>query len=337
MAWTERNRGVASEELEACVSPTEARAAYARFSTSRLRDAEAGLRAFNERHLVLRLHPLEGTRFYADVVVHKLAGLGILAGVLSRFTLATPPFRERTDDVFMPLSLRGTTIVLGRGREMTLGDGDGAVLIDDTPHGFSVTNPGRVRFLGLRLSRGMLSSLGVHVDDVVMRPIPATTGAFKLLMAYLHNANDPRMLDGAGLASLFVRHVHDLVALAVDTTQRVASGAASRSLRAARLRSIQADVVKHLRDPGLNEADVAQRQAISTRYVRKLFEGAGTSFSEFVLELRLARAYRLLSDPEFGARTVGSIAFDTGFGDLSYFHRAFRHRYGMTPSEIRRV
>jgi AraC-like DNA-binding protein len=44
----------------------------------------------------------------------------------------------------------------------------------------------------------------------------------------------------------------------------------------------------------------------------------------------------MLTDPRCSERTVSSIAFDAGFGDLSYFNRAFRRRYGATPSDIRR-
>jgi AraC-like DNA-binding protein len=29
------------------------------------------------------------------------------------------------------------------------------------------------------------------------------------------------------------------------------------------------------------------------------------------------------------------VAFDAGFGDLSYFNRVFRRCYGSTPSEVR--
>jgi AraC-like DNA-binding protein len=29
------------------------------------------------------------------------------------------------------------------------------------------------------------------------------------------------------------------------------------------------------------------------------------------------------------------VAFDVGFGDLSYFNRTFRRRYAATPMEIR--
>jgi len=34
-------------------------------------------------------------------------------------------------------------------------------------------------------------------------------------------------------------------------------------------------------------------------------------------------------------QSISSIAYDVGFGDLSYFNRAFRRRYDATPSDIR--
>jgi len=57
--------------------------------------------------------------------------------------------------------------------------------------------------------------------------------------------------------------------------------------------------------------------------------------SQYVLDQRLALAYRRLRDPRLAGRTVSSIAHDAGFGDLSYFNRTFRHRYGVTPSVAR--
>ena len=53
---------------------------------------------------------------------------------------------------------------------------------------------------------------------------------------------------------------------------------------------------------------------------------------EYVLDERLALAYRRLRDPRLAGRTVSSITHDAGFGDLSYFNRTFRRRYGVTPS-----
>jgi transcriptional regulator GlxA family with amidase domain len=66
-----------------------------------------------------------------------------------------------------------------------------------------------------------------------------------------------------------------------------------------------------------------------------LFAGEETTFTEFVLRERLALARRILIDPRFAGHTISAIAFESGFGDLSYFNHAFRRHYGATPSDIR--
>jgi len=109
----------------------------------------------------------------------------------------------------------------------------------------------------------------------------------------------------------------------------------SRGVRAARLRAVKADIMANLGARGLSLAVVAMRHNISPSYVRKLFESEGTSFTDFVLSERLARARRLIADPVSAGRTIGDIALEAGFGDLSYFNRAFRRRFGDTPSGIR--
>ena len=112
--------------------------------------------------------------------------------------------------------------------------------------------------------------------------------------------------------------------------QEIAEG---RGIRAARLRAIaKADIIANIGDCDLTVGAVAQRQRVTPRYVHKLFEGEGLTFSTFVLGRRLARAHRMLSDQRLGDRTISSVAFDVGFGDLSYFNRAFRRRYDATPS-----
>ncbi len=66
-----------------------------------------------------------------------------------------------------------------------------------------------------------------------------------------------------------------------------------------------------------------------------LFDGTGTSFSSFVLAQRLARAWRMLAGSRHAEQTISAIAYACGFGDLSYFNRAFRRAFGATPSDIR--
>jgi AraC-like DNA-binding protein len=59
------------------------------------------------------------------------------------------------------------------------------------------------------------------------------------------------------------------------------------------------------------------------------------TFAEFVLEQRLLYAHRLLGNPGGREQKIAMIAYAAGFGDLSYFNRAFRRRFGMTPSDRR--
>ena len=68
-----------------------------------------------------------------------------------------------------------------------------------------------------------------------------------------------------------------------------------------------------------------------------MFEQEGTSFTDYVLKQRLARAYCLLTDPRHADLRITEIAFDVGFGDLSYFNRTFRRYYGDTPSGVRAI
>ena len=123
--------------------------------------------------------------------------------------------------------------------------------------------------------------------------------------------------------------------LAVQRRADAAAVAEGRGVRAARLRAIKADIAERLAHDDLTVAAVASRQRISESYVRKLLESEGSSFFECVLGERLIRAHRVLTDPRFAGRSIASVAFDAGFGDVSYFNRSFRRRFGATPSEIR--
>jgi AraC-like DNA-binding protein len=114
--------------------------------------------------------------------------------------------------------------------------------------------------------------------------------------------------------------------------QKIAHG---RGVRAARLRAIKIDILGHLGTPALSLDAVAAREGISPIYIRKLLESEDTSFTKFVLEQRLLPAHRMLRDRRFADRPIAAIAMEAGFGDLSYFNRAFRRRYGASPSDVR--
>jgi AraC-like DNA-binding protein len=74
----------------------------------------------------------------------------------------------------------------------------------------------------------------------------------------------------------------------------------------------------------------------SPRAVQQQFANAGTSFSEFLAEARLERARDLLANP-LERRLVLEIALECGFTNFPAFSRAFRRRFGMTPTDAREL
>jgi AraC-like DNA-binding protein len=170
-----------------------------------------------------------------------------------------------------------------------------------------------------------------HHEDTMP---PAGNEALRLLMAYV-KAMEELPLATPGLRELAVKHVQDLLAVVGGGPGEANAIGNTGGVRAARLAVIKADIAAHIIDRNLSLKALAARQQLTPRYVQKLFEAEDITFSEFVLGQRLARAHGMLSDSRYAERTISSIAFATGFGDLSYFNRAFRARYGATPTDVR--
>ncbi|MWV22408.1 helix-turn-helix transcriptional regulator [Methylobacterium sp. 2A] len=138
----------------------------------------------------------------------------------------------------------------------------------------------------------------------------------------------------AALAELARAHLAELLAFIVREPDLQAN-APIPSRRDLRIQALKAEVEQRLGSPDLSLDTVAQAQRISSRQIQALFQAEGETFSGFVLARRLDRAMQRLTDGD-DARPVGAIAFDVGFGDLSYFNRTFRRRFGLTPSQARR-
>jgi transcriptional regulator GlxA family with amidase domain len=130
-------------------------------------------------------------------------------------------------------------------------------------------------------------------------------------------------------------HVHDLIALTLGATRDAAEIAHGRGVRAARLAAVKDDIAKRLDQPNLSVAAIAVLHRCTPRHIQRLFEDEGTTFTDYLLTQRLARAHRMLTNPLRAHEKVRSVAHDVGFGDLSYFNRVFRRRYGDTPSGVR--
>jgi AraC-like DNA-binding protein len=265
----------------------------------------------------------------------SLPDLRLLDGASSpvRISRRRQHLADGNDDVVVAINRTGSVAIESGGREQTLREGEAIVLSGAEPFTFDRTSFGRS--FSFRVPRRTFETTDLSIDEALMKPIAQDRGALKLLTNYanwLLRSDDT--LD-RHLLNLSVRHLKDLLALAIDDAPDFAETTRIRGLRAARLKLAKSYIISHSERRDVSIGSVAANLHVTPRYLQRLFEADGTTFSEFLIRQRLERAYQLLCDPNAQQLAISSIAYDVGFGDLSYFNRRFRRQYGLTPGEVR--
>lgn len=306
-----------------------------RFSTAGIpmRDRRKAVCELRERG-ILPIEPLRDAAMSLAIAKRFLPGASILSGRLSGLRQeGVPRAIDADDDLFLGVNLSGYSVATQRGHEIGFGDGE-AVLLSCASGAFAIIRPTPARFVGLRVPRKAIARFVPDLDDRMMRVIPAQTAPLQLLTTYLSSISDDTVSGSNELSRLFATHLHDLIALSLGAGPDCPAEMDS-SIRATRLQAIKCYILDNLSEASLTVADVAARHHVTPRYVHKLFEPEGITCTHFILAQRLERAYQSLRDLRLANRSITSIAYDAGFGDLSYFNRTFKRVYGTTPSQVR--
>jgi AraC-like DNA-binding protein/DNA-binding CsgD family transcriptional regulator len=187
----------------------------------------------------------------------------------------------------------------------------------------------------IRIGYDALTAAVRGLEAHPIRKVAPDAPALQLLMRYVALLRQEGPGKDPVLAHRASQHIIDLCALALGPTEEVRARATGGALRTARLATVRADILANLSQVRLSPKMIANRHGVSDRYVHLLFEDTGQTFSQFVEERRLQRAFALLTDPaRFGMR-IGDIATEVGFAEQSTFNRAFRRRFGDAPGNIR--
>jgi AraC-like DNA-binding protein len=270
------------------------------------------------------------------VTLHELAEVN--AADLSSFSQLVVRGRDeisrRADEFFFAnLQIEGACRVEQDGRRIVAEPGS-FYLVDTTrPYvlGFEQT----FRTISFRFPRDRLMPL-LGDDPRRVTAVRIDTGSALGRLAIDHMTGTLRCAPEASpaLGRVLADTVGRLIGAAVAPDTSQLPNAARAQVRLAFHASIVRHVLERCSDPALSVAHVAARFRVSVRYVHDVFAAQPASFAQTVLEQRLQRAAQLLSA---GASiSVGDAADRAGFGDASYFARAFRRRFGCAPRDWRR-
>jgi AraC family transcriptional regulator, positive regulator of tynA and feaB len=101
------------------------------------------------------------------------------------------------------------------------------------------------------------------------------------------------------------------------------------------LREVLEFINRNISDVDLSPGKAARHFGVSPRYIHKLFARTASTFGSYVLSKRLDHIRRDLLLPAYRHLTISRLAYRWGFNDLSNFNRAFKTRFGCSPSQCR--
>ena len=97
------------------------------------------------------------------------------------------------------------------------------------------------------------------------------------------------------------------------------------------MKRIMKSMNEHISDPDYNVEKMSEDVGVSRAQLhRKMKEMTGISTSEFIRNIRLEQAAKLIKE---GKINITQIAYSVGFNNQTHFSTVFKKHYGMTPSE----
>jgi AraC-like DNA-binding protein len=262
-------------------------------------------------------------------------------GPVSAATLVSTPaefirhanqVKDGNDDLMLTIVETGAVQYAHAGKEVTCNPGAGYFSDNGRPRRGVGSCGGSVRNIITRAAA--LKPLVPHSEDLAGRAVHSSP-ALRLLHSYVQSLSSMEEPLSAELAPTIGAHLLDLVAAALGPTSEAAEIVAQRGVKAARVRVILAEVARRFNDPDFDVDNIAGTLGLSRRYIQRLLEETGKSFTEHLAERRLERAFGMLTDRRYLHSAIIDIALAAGFGDVSHFNRVFRRRFGETPSGVR--
>ncbi len=127
----------------------------------------------------------------------------------------------------------------------------------------------------------------------------------------------------------------ELIVASLAAHRRESDMARLTSSQAAIFSRVCRSIDARLGDPQISLALIAKEERVSPRYLQKLFEAGGHSFSAYLRSRRLERCRAELVDPLYAKMSISDICFRWGFNDPAHFSRAFREQYQTSPRAFR--
>lgn len=260
-----------------------------------------------------------------------------LGGVVAAYGRYSAQTSERSATVIrrsgvagyrLHLTIAGSQVGFETGDERRL-IGPGELMLTDLAQAARQLTTGESETVVLYLSRPAVEALAPRAADLHGLALEGPlAGLLRAHVAGLVTAL--RSEVAAGAAATLSQATIQLLAAALSGVVPP-EGAPRRAVEDALRRRIMAHVEAHLLDPGLSQEALCRAFHMSRATLYRLFQPLG-GVAAFVQERRLARIHAALLDPA-RHHHLGRLSEEHGFASQSHMSRAYKARYGTSPSE----
>lgn len=308
----------------------------ATWSTRQFRPAQQFFRwreAVDETHLAWDIASHRHSEFAANLRRQSLGGASVIECVCDPCAgKRREPEIARSGEGYYGVLLvaAGKEMLRQGGREAWLKAGD-FVLWDSTrPIDFAVGE--RLHKITLLVPQRLLEATLPDAREFVAKTVSGASDRGALFANHLRGLARMRENVPQAILPRLMEATLDLFATAF-VAETATDGTATQRAMLAR---IQSYVRGRLDDPTLNPEAVANAHGISVRQLHRIFAAASNvTLERWLWNERLARCRHDLTQP--GEVAISKVAFKWGFSDAAHFSRAFRERYGLAPSDLRKA
>jgi AraC-like DNA-binding protein len=237
--------------------------------------------------------------------------------------------RDNLDYYLIQTHLSGRQSLRRANREVEAAPGD--LLIIDLADGHSAMTTDFVN-LSIVIPRRLLAPLLRQPDSQSGRVLRRDYALTELTVKHLHTLAGLVPAMSAEEAGQTIEPTINLLAAALNSSADVApidGGSVAMSL----LMRAKVEIEKNLQG-NFSVESLCRSLGISRATLYRLFEPLG-GVRAYVQECRLRRCAEALVSPQRSTRHIYEIAFRWGFSNEAHFSRAFKRRFGVSPSQAR--
>ncbi|MEZ2190271.1 helix-turn-helix domain-containing protein [Corynebacterium sp. CCM 9204] len=234
------------------------------------------------------------------------------------------------------LQISGQLIVRQDGRVADARPGD--LVFYETSRPFTLEYTSHQRSLMWHFPQDLLMSSRVNTTIRTATVLPGESDLGRLVIPGLRGYADRLSALGAIDGSYATEIVHAGLSgalAAISLLGKEMDGSATASTNAL-FTAATTYIEDHLSDPALSPAMIADNLFVSVRQLHARFRAESTTVGTYIRGRRLEEVRHALLEPRNANLSVAMLGARVGFHDASHLSKAFKARYGVSPSMYRR-